>query len=129
MLANCRLCKKSSPEVVLSKDGLYRGSQLYSCRSCNTERLKKYRSTPEGRRRVFAAVYRSIRNNPEKQRARTKVRQALSRGTISKPEICLNCPEKKVEAHHVDYSQPLNVIWMCRACHRNFERAHLVLKN
>jgi len=31
---------------------------------------------------------------------------------------CVVCRNPKSEAHHEDYSKPLDVIWLCRRCHR-----------
>lgn len=30
---------------------------------------------------------------------------------------CRECGATKVEAHHTDYSKPLDVVWLCRAHH------------
>lgn len=44
------------------------------------------------------------------------VRQALRRGTLQKFP-CWNCNEPKTVGHHVDYSMPLDVVWLCHRCH------------
>lgn len=54
--------------------------------------------------------------NPEKLKAHTAVNNAVRKGLITK-EPCLHCGNKKGEAHHNDYSDKLNVIWLCRKCH------------
>ncbi len=55
------------------------------------------------------------RRNPEKYKAHRMVANALKKGDlITSP--CF-CGEEKVEAHHDDYSQPLNVRWLCRKHH------------
>ena|SRR3990167_8116909 len=37
-----------------------------------------------------------------------------------KKEPCLNCLGiQNLEAHHSDYNNPLNIIWLCRDCHRH----------
>jgi hypothetical protein len=56
---------------------------------------------------------------PDKYKARNKLNNALRDGKIQKPERCDVCRRKrKIEAHHNDYSKPLEVIWMCFECHR-----------
>ncbi len=47
------------------------------------------------------------------------VRTALRKGTIVKPELCSRCGNKakRLEAHHHDYSKPLEVEWLCTPCH------------
>lgn len=52
---------------------------------------------------------------PEKYHANNQIYIAKCRGDlISKP--CF-CGETKTEAHHPDYSKPLEVIWLCRKHH------------
>ena len=71
--------------------------------------------------------YKRVPCEVEKQRARRKVRDALVSGLLVRPTRCERCgaaPEKAsdgratIHAHHHDYSQPLNVEWLCPKCHR-----------
>lgn len=48
--------------------------------------------------------------------ARSEVYKALKAGVLVKGK-CVECGAIKVEAHHRDYSKPLNVIWMCKKHH------------
>lgn len=54
--------------------------------------------------------------NKEKISCHSKVRRAIKNGSLTKLpcEICGDC---KSEAHHDDYSQPLNVRWLCSKHH------------
>jgi hypothetical protein len=65
-------------------------------------------------RRNKKLVYQQTRrkNNPEKHKANQQVRHALRRGTIKK-QPCAVCGSEKVQAHHKDYSKPLDVMWLC----------------
>lgn len=56
------------------------------------------------------------RINPEKNRARQSLNKAVKRGKVQKMP-CFKCGEKKVDAHHEDYSQRWNVVWACRKHH------------
>ena len=59
-----------------------------------------------------------IRPKDEKYYARRKLQNAVKRGDIKKPIYCQDCgEEKKLTAHHEDYSKPLDVIWLCYRCH------------
>lgn len=52
--------------------------------------------------------------------ARQILRRAVSKGLISKNINCENCfSDVFIEAHHKDYSKPLEVVWLCRACHKS----------
>ena len=76
----------------------------------------------EGRRqqrakRVNKHLRKYRRANPEKNRARNVVAYYFRTGKIKKSP-CRNCGDPKVEAHHADYSKPLEVIWLCHFHHR-----------
>lgn len=61
------------------------------------------------------------------QRAYRMVRTALKQGVLVRPADCQRCgrPDKPgsdgrstIQAHHADYSCPLEVEWICSPCHR-----------
>lgn len=53
-----------------------------------------------------------------KRNARQKVRDHILAGKIIKPKRCSTCNKKKeLEAHHSDYSKPLDIQWLCKQCH------------
>lgn len=60
---------------------------------------------------------RWMRAHPERKRAASLVKKALMRGKLSRLP-CLVCGIQKVEGHHPDYSQPLDVVWLCNEHHR-----------
>ena len=56
-------------------------------------------------------------NNRKKVKAHSRVAYALKNGIIRKLPCCI-CGGLKSEAHHEDYSKPLQVDWYCRLHHR-----------
>lgn len=84
---------------------------------------KQYFSDPSNRQRVAARMrrYRSDESLRPKYDARQMVRSAVRRGEI-KRQPCEQCGAEKAEAHHDDYSQPLNVRWLCPTHHRLHHR-------
>lgn len=56
---------------------------------------------------------------PERVAAREAVYRAIRAGRLCRASVCACCGvETKTHAHHHDYSEPLAVTWLCRACHR-----------
>jgi hypothetical protein len=60
----------------------------------------------------------------EKDRIRNRVHRAVKSGKLIKPDHCQHCglvvPCDKphaLQAHHEDYSRPLEVEWLCYHCH------------
>lgn len=53
------------------------------------------------------------------------VRRALRAGTLVKAAACEQCgaTEVAIEGAHADYDQPLLVRWLCRSCHRRWDRS------
>lgn len=94
------------------------GYSYYNCRKCNTDRARKYRKTESGKIATRKAVYRSVKKHWHKQLTRLKLNYAVRSGKIIRPKQCPHCNKKaKIQAHHSDYSKPLDVIWTCRQCH------------
>ena len=91
---------------------------LNKCKVCAREDARlNYKKNVEyyriyDRKRGFRAY------DIQKIRARRAVRDALARGELVRGvcEIGVNC-YGRIEAHHDDYTKPLNVAWLCRPCH------------
>jgi ribosomal protein S27AE len=60
---------------------------------------------------------------PEKCKARTKTRNAIRDGKITR-QPCAKCGSPKTDAHHNDYSKPLEVTWLCVPCHHAEHRKY-----
>ena len=93
----------------------------YICRPCNTAVASKcYKKDPTATRR---AIKKSTRKYPQKQRARVVVNHAIKKGVLLKPPACAWCSGRgRIEGHHIDYHKPLEVIWLCTACHTVADR-------
>lgn len=74
-----------------------------------------YTITPE-LKRIYHLNYVSRPGVSEKLRARAQCAYAIRSGKLIR-QPCAACGNPKSEAHHDDYSKPLNVEWLCRQCH------------
>ena len=111
----CPTCDRSDFEIVsVIKDYSKPLEDLkWTCRSC-------LRSPPS--RTGFSKAQRNRdweQRSPERYRAHIAVRIALQKGILFRPDYCTTCGRKDVRivGHHEDYSEPLEVIWMCDGCH------------
>ena len=106
---NWRLRRKLEGRPVIStklpkeyhREYAVRYNQRPDIKKRNAERMKRYRLVPE------LAI---------KHKARWHVQKALLRKIIIK-QPCEICGEVKSQAHHSDYTKPLDVRWLCRPCH------------
>lgn len=63
-----------------------------------------------------------VERYPERIRARQRVYYHKRVGNIT-PGTCEDCQtDKSIEAHHPDYSEPLEVVWFCSVCHRKHHK-------
>lgn len=87
-------------------------------RRVNPEKAKaaQRRSYQKNRAHYMA---KSLKNkDPFKHRVRSLVGAALSRGVLVKGDCELCGTEERIEAHHPDYTKPLEVQWLCISHHR-----------
>lgn len=79
-------------------------------------------------RRLAKREYHKKHNlrNPEKYRARTAIKNAVRDGRATR-QPCVQCGNPKSQAHHHDYSKPLDVVWMCFKCHREVAHGQVVV--
>lgn len=126
----CGRCKRIRPvEDFYRRDGISRGHS-HICKDCwgkfTKAEWKRTKSNPKlhARYKKIAreqAVRRrkAAKTDPEKRRvyaAHQLIRWMLFGGWMER-KPCQICGVTKVEAHHADYSRPLEVIWLCRDHH------------
>lgn len=81
-------------------------------------RAEFVKSNPE----VIAAIKkRSKERHPKARAANQAVSNALRAGTLVRWP-CMVCDEVKVEGHHPDYDQPLQVVWLCKDHHTEIHK-------
>lgn len=95
------------------------------CRRCHAERERRVRVpytelTDDQRARRCENSSRWEKRNQLKKAAHRAVKRALATGRLVRSQ-CEQC-EQVGEAHHDDYSQPLNVRWLCRLHHADLHR-------
>lgn len=85
--------------------------------------VEKYRRSAKYKSRhvVMTRKYRKL--YPDRYRARLRVGAAVRSGKLIRPKRCQKCKSRgRVEAHHQDYSRPLDVQWLCTACHNQADK-------
>jgi hypothetical protein len=80
-----------------------------------------YAQTPEGKSAGNRAKRRFIERNPAKRQAQVMVGNALANGRLAR-QPCEVCGHAKAQAHHDDYSKPLDVRWLCTTHHAEWHR-------
>lgn len=155
MMKVCKKCGIEKPiEDFYVQKGMSDG-HLSFCKDCvrdrvhkhrleNLERIRKYdRNRPNAKERI-KKEREDIKNNKErykrytenkrkwdnknkhKKNAHAKVKSAVDRGLLIKPNACQICGKTncEIQGHHHDYSKPLDVIWVCTECHGKLHRKY-----
>jgi hypothetical protein len=116
-----------------NKDRLKERHRAADRRWYHKNRKKKIEAMREWRKqnpeKFKAVVARWKEAHPEwrpkkpliQKRAHWAVKSAKRNGTL-KPQPCKVCGEKHTQAHHHDYTKPLDVVWLCARHHAEQHR-------
>ena len=119
----CFKCGKVKPLSEFYKHAQMADGHLNKCKECT--RADTARHTEENPMSVYETRLKTCLKNPSGIRARKVIEAALLAGVIERPTVCSGCgcsnEEHRIEAHHYDYSKPLDVIWLCTPCHRRMD--------
>jgi hypothetical protein len=112
-LGKCKECAKKDSTINRNKN-IEKIREYDRKRSCLPHRLKLNKDKAIRFRAQFPLKYKTHR----------AVSNAVRDKKLIKPKICSACnkPRKRIEGHHDDYSKPLDVIWLCSACHSQLHR-------
>ena len=81
---------------------------------------REWRKTPSGKESLKASQRAFQARHPERVAAHRIVNEALRRGRITKGpcEFAGSDCKWRIEAHHDDYTKPLEVRWLCKKHHK-----------
>lgn len=94
------------------------------------EAIRKYQQSARGKAACARSDRRKRLRHPEARNAQDAVYRAVKRGDLPKPATCDDCGSRAImrdgrsgiQAHHNDYSNPLEVSWLCCQCHADVHR-------
>lgn len=126
----CNSCQTEKPFDAFWKNSANQDGMQYECKDCCSD---KYYSNERAHRVARQKIYNKktpaeniIKGNgkpPEQKRAQGLLSAAIRWGKVIKPEECSKCGSASVlDGHHHDYSKPLDVLWLCRPCHKKVHR-------
>jgi len=72
-------------------------------------------------KRISSEQYR--KKYPEKVKTHSTTNNAIAAGKLHR-QPCEICGATPAEAHHDDYSKPLEVRWLCQKHHTQYHRDH-----
>lgn len=125
----CKICGVEKPLIDFYKHSGMKDGHLNKCKDCTksesianrNSKIEYYRAydkerdTPE---RQYNRGNARRADNPLKYRARYLTSNAIRDGRLLR-RPCAKCGSvENIEAHHEDYTKPLEVVWLCKQHHQ-----------
>jgi hypothetical protein len=110
----------ADPEKRKANQRAYQAKHKAELRAYQNEwRRRRYATDPVYR----AAVQKNTKNQPPHvTAARMRLQRALKRGELVRPTVCSKCRrESFIEAAHRSYGREIDILWLCRSCHRKWD--------
>ena len=150
-MINCKYCKTDKPMVDFYQSTIRKDGKSGNCKECIRSRVranraakidyyrefdrdranlphrvqarKEYQATEQGRITTARAKEAHYYRYPNRSAARNAVNNALRDGRLFKPSDCESCNDATVlHGHHCDYNKPMDVMWLCDPCHKQWHR-------
>ena len=131
-MKTCFKCNKPKPIDKFYRHPKMGDGHLGKCKECTRADVKLNRrnrihhyaeyerqrfQTPKRKEQATQYAKEHNKRHPEKARARSMVSNFLKQGKLQKAP-CEVCGNPKSQAHHENYSKPLEVKWLCFQHHR-----------
>lgn len=140
-MKTCTKCGESLPRSEFYAHPLKGDGLMGTCKECHRRTVAANRTAkrsqyaayererfrrPQRRERLAEYQLRMREAHPERRAARIAVGNALRDGRLTR-EPCRACGTTiRVQAHHADYSRPLDVEWLCFKHHREIGHGQTV---
>jgi hypothetical protein len=128
-MKKCTVCGKYISLENFYKNRKSKDGKQSKCKTCtkyygmwwrqtHTSIIKKRHQTKRHKRLRVLSNRRYNVKYPEKLRAVKAVELAINRGDLEKKPCSVCGSGLKIQAHHPDYSKPLDVVWLCDLHHK-----------
>ena len=135
----CFKCSRRLPVTEFYRNAGMIGGLLGKCKDCSraysieyrNRYIERHRSHDRERNRLPHRRADQVRKNKVKRatmgsdydRSHNALNRAVASGKIVRPDHCTRClVDGAPQAHHDDYSKPLDVMWLCPVCHAERHR-------
>jgi hypothetical protein len=122
-MAICKACHRANVKANREANADYyrEFDRLRANQPHRVEARAAYAQTPEGREVLRRGTKAWELRNPIKKAASTAVGNAIRDGRMTR-QPCEVCGQEKAQAHHDDYSKPLDVRWLCTTHHAEWHK-------
>lgn len=123
--SKCGRCKTIKPITEFHRNRHTANGINNWCGECRRSATKVSKSTPKHRltRNAYARQYKKHRRGESnKIKIRGLAQTALKQGRLTKQPCIVCATTVNVQAHHSDYSKPLDVDWLCTKHHATWHK-------
>lgn len=131
-LKTCFKCSAEKPLTEFYRHPMMADGHLNKCKDCAKRDVREHRAANESvreydrkranlpHRQELAKKIRArwLQRHPERRKAHLAVQAEVSAGRMKRLPCQVCGAADPVEAHHEDYSKPLDVVWLCVRHHR-----------
>jgi len=121
----CKNCHRKQQQSTKGKKLIKKYQTSEKGREVHRRAMKKYSQTERGKAILYKNVRASSKKYPIKYHSRKLVYHAIKLGMLQKlPCKYPDCKhgDARIEAHHWDYSKPLDVVWFCTKHHKLIDK-------
>lgn len=115
------ICANCGKEFIARRRELEKGRAKCCCRSCRNSYWNKGKNNPNWKGGISKDYYHykkiQVQRYPDRIRARNVISSRINRGSLIKG-TCVVCGSTDTVAHHIDYTKPLDIVWLCKKHHR-----------
>ena len=102
----CKACKKIYADE-------YQAKNIDALRAKARERMRH----PDRVKVANELTKLWVAADARRKKCHSKVKTEIKAGRLRR-KPCIRCGNEKSEAHHEDYDKPLDILWLCRVCHK-----------
>lgn len=131
----CNRCNALKPIEEFNMDKYSVDGHMLFCRQChgigylNNEEREKLRELNRINSKQYRKNYPELASKRDRHNRLSRkdtpqykcgelLRYAVRSSKINRPSICSECGKEGVtQAHHEDYTEPFDVVWLCAMCH------------
>ena len=124
-LNKCKVCVNEKVEKYqeLNREKIKEAVKKKSKDPNRVASRKKYAKSEKGKIAQKKAMTLYKERYPIKRLAHSIVWSKLLTGKLIKQSSCSKCgSNEKIEAHHDDYTKPLELRWLCEKCHKEWHK-------
>lgn len=114
-MKRCCKCGSHKPIEEFYRNASKQDGRGTECKVCANACVKDWQHRHKAKLNEWQMRY--YRNNREKKLAHSRANHAVKIGVLEK-QPCSQCNAPTADKHHHDYSRPLDIVWLCRKCHK-----------